>query len=545
MKKIILSDNIKQELYNKFKSGISIRELERMYPYSFTFLQKLVNTFNYDRMISINYPQKDGYYMVAVCNRTKKEYRDYLNESGVLTSRVFEDYPCESKNSKYIRKSIEYKTGRFWYDKYFTFEYRKNNKVKKCHYCEWVTEDINNLSGAYEKHLTSVHNISISTHLKQFGDDKDYFKIPSPIKNGVTCKICGGKFKMINDKHLKKHGISVNDYKLRYGDLIVSTSTHEKLKKTAIEVNKTMKVFKTSKSENEIKKFIEDNGIVVKQSIRKILNGMEIDLYLPEYKIGFEYNGNLYHTENYGKKKFSYHLNKTKLASEKGVDLYHIFEDEWDLKQDLVKLKILHILNKSNSKILHARKCEIIETPITKSNEFLKKNHLQGSVSGGINLGAYFENNLVAIMSFNNKRNMNKGKHHNDSIYELTRFCVKNDCIISGIGNKILKQFISKYNPSSIISFADRRWTPNPNNNLYCKLGFTLVKILPPDYTYFNRKLHRGVREHKFNYGKSSIKKKFPNIYNPEKTEWLMMQEIGYDRIWDCGKFKYELKNPR
>ena len=38
-----------------------------------------------------------------------------------------------------------------------------------------------------------------------------------------------------------------------------------------------------------------------------------------------------------------------------------------------------------------------------------------------------------------------------------------------------------------------------------------------------------------------SLKKKFPQIYDNNKTEWEMMQELGYDRIWDCGKFKYEM----
>jgi len=541
MDKLIISNTQKKEIYEKSISGVSLRKLVDEYGYSFTVIQKLVNSYNYDQKISINYPQKDGYYMVAICNKTKKEYDDYTNKSGILTNIVFEQYPDESKNSKYVRKSKEYSTGKFWYDEYFTFEYRKNKEIKKCHYCEWTTEDINNLSGAYEKHLKNNHNITIKEHLNTFVGDTKYFKLSIPIKDGLSCKICGKKLRIINDKHLKKHNITVNDYRLKYGDLMVSSSTHEKLKKSVTRTNMLTKKSKTSKAENEIKDFIVDNGVLVKQSVRKILNGNEIDLYLPDYNVGIEYNGNLYHTEKYGKKDFNYHLNKTKLASEKNIDLYQIFEDEWDLKGELVKSKILHIINKNNSIVLHARKCKIIETPINTSNKFLNENHIQGKINGGIVLGAYYNNDLIAVMSFNNKRNMNKEKRHNNTIFELTRFCVKNNVIISGIGNRLLKHFINRHNPTSIISFADRRWTPNPNNNLYVKLGFTLIKILPPDYSYYDRKLHRGTREHKFNYGKSSIKRKFPDIYDENKTEWEMMQELGYDRIWDCGKFKYEL----
>jgi hypothetical protein len=39
----------------------------------------------------------------------------------------------------------------------------------------------------------------------------------------------------------------------------------------------------------------------------------------------------------------------------------------------------------------------------------------------------------------------------------------------------------------------------------------------------------------------NQFKKRFPNLdYN--KTEKELTSELGYDKIWDCGLFKYELK---
>jgi hypothetical protein len=29
--------------------------------------------------------------------------------------------------------------------------------------------------------------------------------------------------------------------------------------------------------------------------------------------------------------------------------------------------------------------------------------------------------------------------------------------------------------------------------------------------------------------------------FSKEQTEWEIMQERGYDRIWDCGTLKYRL----
>lgn len=72
------------------------------------------------------------------------------------------------------------------------------------------------------------------------------------------------------------------------------------------------------------------------------------------------------------------------------------------------------------------------------------------------------------------------------------------------------------------------------------KLGFNLVNITKPNYWYYNSKINKTKRLHKFGFGKTSLKKKFPNLdYN--KTEKELMEELGYCRIWDCGLFKYEL----
>lgn len=171
----------------------------------------------------------------------------------------------------------------------------------------------------------------------------------------------------------------------------------------------------------------------------------------------------------------------------------------------------------------------------------MKKNHIQGNDKSNVIFGAYYDNELISIMCFDNKRTMNKNKDHNNMTYELTRFATNNNYHVIGIGSKLLTHFIREYHPYKIISFADRRWTLNQFNNLYIKLGFKLNKIIPPDYSYYNEKISRHKRFHKFGFGKSSLKKKYPEIYDDNKTEWEMMQELGYDRIWDCGKFRYEL----
>ena len=542
-KKLNLSQEEKEEIYNKYKNGVSMRKLEEQYSYSFTFIQKLVKSFEFEDNLNKNYPQKDGYYMVAICKKTNNIIDDYKNTSGTITNHLKSTYPDIIIESNYKRKSKEYETGKFWYDEYFLFDYILIKDLKKCDYCDWTTTDIENKSGAYEKHLQTIHNITIEKHIKKYPNDQSYFKkYEDTSKLGlVECKVCGQKLKIINEKHLKKHGLTVREYKIKYGDEdMVSISSNKKLSEAGSYANLFVKKSKTSKIENNIKQFLEENNIIVEQSKRKYLNGLEIDLYLPEFNIGIEYNGNLYHTEIFGKKTFNYHLNKTKEALKNNINLYHIHEDEWENNEEIIKNKLLYLTKKCNN-IIHARKCIIKEVSKNERIDFLNKNHIQGDTKSKTSIGAYYKNELYAIMCFDNNRNMNKNKNHTNTTYELTRFCVKNGFIINGIASKIISFFIKNNDVDKIISFADRRWTPS-NINLYHNLGFECVEILKPDYKYYYPKSHRSGRLHKFAFGKKNLLIKYPQYKALNKTEWEIMQDLGYDRIWDCGKFKYELQ---
>ena len=134
-------------------------------------------------------------------------------------------------------------------------------------------------------------------------------------------------------------------------------------------------------------------------------------------------------------------------------------------------------------------------------------------------------------MSF--KKESKDESNHN---WELTRFAtdITKHCI--GLGGKLFSYFIRNYNPEYIKSFADRRWTLDKDNNLYTKLGFTLEKVLAPDYRYVNG----DKREHKFGYRKHILMKKYPDAgLTEDMTEYEMTQKLGFYRIWDCGLLKY------
>jgi hypothetical protein len=488
--------------------------------------------------------------LVAVCIKTGVSFEDVNNLSGVLTKHIIDNYGnVKIPNNTYQRKKYEKQYGRKWFEEYFIIKEIKLNEKRKCGLCEWETTDINNKTGCFEKHINEEHNINISEYLLRFPNEikfhSNYEKklnrnnYLNNKNNSVKCELCGEKMKVITNSHLKnKHNITQKEYKLKFpNSKLLSNTSYNIFNKNRKNININVKPKWTSKAEIEILDFLTSNGInVEKYRNRGLLNGSELDLVLPDYNLAIEYNGLYWHTESKGKNS-TYHINKTKKCNEIGYSLIHIFEDEWENKKELIKYKLKHILNISEGFRIGARKCTIKEISNKDKNLFLNKYHIQGTDKSKILIGAFYDNKLVAVMTFNDNRNMTSNEN---LIFELSRFATNYNYILPGLSSKMLNYFIKKYNPNSVISFADRRWTLNANNNMYIKLGFNLVDILKPSYSYYNSNVNRLKRFHKFGFGKNSLKKKYPNL-DFNKTEKELTSELGYDRIWDCGLFKYEL----
>jgi hypothetical protein len=245
----------------------------------------------------------------------------------------------------------------------------------------------------------------------------------------------------------------------------------------------------------------------------------EIDIFIPNLSIGIEYNGNMYHSEWKGGKNKNYHLYKTNMCKNANVKLIQIFEDEFHNSKEIVLNKIAHILGiQQNLPKIYGRKCFIKEVNRYTANTFLKKFHIQGYVSSSIHYGAYYQDKLIAVMSFKTENNGN---------WELTRFASDYNYICCGVGGKLFKHFIREHNPDSVKSFADRRWTIDEENNIYLQMGFKFDGYTKPDYKYYNPKIDNYKRFHKFGFRKQVLLKKYPDILTPEMTETEMVQKLG------------------
>jgi hypothetical protein len=288
-----------------------------------------------------------------------------------------------------------------------------------------------------------------------------------------------------------------------------------------------------SKTELEIKQFLSDNDIYV-ESTNILFNGrrLEIDIFDKETGIGIEFNGNFFHREGMGKGE-NYHLYKQNKMEEQGYFLIQIFEDEWKYKRDIVESRLLVLFNKQFNK-LYARKCVVKEINTKEAKDFINTHHLGGYAKSTVKLGLYHDNSLVSVMTFS-KGNVNVSKgviNQKSDEWELNRYCSKG--IIVGGPSKLLAYFKRNYKWEIIYSYADRRWS---QGMMYYKLGFQLSNITSPTswYVHKNNLLER---KHRSLFIHGIIEKGKTKGLN----EWEAMQLNGYDRIWDCGHYKFIMK---
>lgn len=260
------------------------------------------------------------------------------------------------------------------------------------------------------------------------------------------------------------------------------------------------------------------DGMIV-QHDRSILNGKELDIYIPDKNLAIEFDGLYWHDERH--KENTYHLKKTQECAKKGIQCIHIFEDEWRDKHDIVlsRLKSLFGLNKR----VFARKCAIRQLTYQESIDFLEENHIQGNCVSKYRYGLFYDNELVSVMTF--------GKSRFKDEFELLRFANKLGMNVIGGAGKLFKHFLNDHPEiNAVVSFADKRWSVG---NLYEKLNFFKVDDVPPNYYYILNKKRRN----RIEFQKHKL---VAEGYDASKSEHEIMIERNIFRIYDCGNLKYE-----
>lgn len=288
-----------------------------------------------------------------------------------------------------------------------------------------------------------------------------------------------------------------------------------------------------------------NNRLNIIKHERKLLLGREIDIYLPDLKIGFECNPTCTHNSSFDDpwgnppKNYKYHAEKSILARDKGVFIYHIFGYEWAHRKDQIKSQIANLLGQNNRKI-YARKTIIRSVSFHEACHFLDANHRQGSAQSKVRLGLYTaDNELVSLMTFGKMRlGIGKKSDQSDNEWELIRFCNLINTSVVGSASKLFKHFIDNYSPKKVVSFSDIAHT---KGTLYQTLGFEEKSVSDPGYVWV--KLLDDSYLSRVSCQKQNLIHMFKDVTEEDikiKTEPEIMMEHGYARVFDSGVIRWE-----
>jgi hypothetical protein len=274
----------------------------------------------------------------------------------------------------------------------------------------------------------------------------------------------------------------------------------------------------SSSQEKEIARFIENLGFTIERRNRTILAPLEIDIYIPELKLGVEFNGLYWHSDD----KLRHKL-KADAAKMANIKLIQIFEHEWDQRQEQVIARLKSAL-KLNTRI-YARQTKLVSVTSRQAHDFFMINHLHGSANGGCNFyGLEKDGQLLQVIS------ITKSRFSKLAPYELLRSATVHGVTVVGGLSKLIKHAVRIHGP--MVTYADRCWGEGES---YALAGGKFVDTTMPGYLWWkgNEILSR------YHTQKRHINKLLGNMYDPNKSEDENMRAAGWRKLWNAGNSIY------
>jgi len=377
---------------------------------------------------------------------------------------------------------------------------------------------------------------------------------PTPknmIDKDTGCSLCGDE--KVSVRKLTRGGAFLARAREAHGDLYdytraIYTGAHEKVEilcakhgafwmtphsHTGQKPQGCPQCGQKSSGEAELFSALQAAGIKAEARNRKVLAPKEIDIYLPEQKIGIEFHGLYWHTED---KVGNLHRQKWELAQEAGVRLVQVFGDEWLHKRALVLGKILSLVGVGAQ--TDARKCQVTQPATNKVRAFLEENHIQGA--GSYHKEAYAleqGGEIVALMTFGPARTGGMTAAAGSPDWELLRYATNQR--VRGGFTRLLAAFRRQHTEGKVISYCDLRWG---DGRTYGKAGFVLESISNPDY-YWLPSNNSGVRVPRYQTQKHKVKNHpvLGAYYTEGMTEKEVCAAAGWKRILGVGNQKWVL----
>lgn len=420
-------------------------------------------------------------------------------------------------------------------------------------------------SSKRQRTLASIIKDSLNSHPETFDHNYTHIKSHSPLMVAFRCLAGGHEFEQDFHSHLnlagcpicsgRKHG-DVNIFKsqatevhkAKYGYNLVGDWVTDKNYKYPIMCVKHGVFYQSagshlrgdgcpscgkqdSKAELEVHEFVTSLGLQAERRDRKTI-GKELDILIPEKIFAIEYNGLYWHSDNpknNNSNPIHRHKDKTDACKAKGVHLFHLYEDDWLNKPEVVKHTIKHLLGMSERKV-YARQTAVKTQALKEIRDFYEQYHMQGApYQGVVSYCLYIENELVAAMTFSSPSS-ERGNTESQR-YELLRYACKYSIV--GGASKLFKTFMKDYAPKSVVSYSDDGMF---SGKMYELMGFQVVGKVKPDYKVIVGK----ERKHKSGFRRKALQRILGENFNSSLSEKENCHNNGLYRIYNSGLTKWE-----
>ena len=272
---------------------------------------------------------------------------------------------------------------------------------------------------------------------------------------------------------------------------------------------------RVSSGQQQVCDFIISLGVdaVVEHPIGRL----KYDIFVPSHNLAIEYAGLQWHSFPDSKER---DLTKRRNALQHEFRHVMIFEDEWTHDRPKIENFLRNLcLSSPKSLSLRPLECEFRRIEAKQADLFYEKFHYIGACRAKVNYGVFYEHELIACCSF--KKPTRQSRHD----WELVRMASSPEFRVHGTWSKILKLFVSEFQPASVVSFSDNRLF---DGKVYEKIGFKFDGDVKPSRYWWKNKRR---------FHQSAMRK--PK--GETQTETELRKSQGYGEIWDLGKRRWVL----
>lgn len=200
-----------------------------------------------------------------------------------------------------------------------------------------------------------------------------------------------------------------------------------------------------------------------------------------------------------------------------------IYEDEWLNKRTIINNILSSKAGTSQYISGRASDCKITLIDSKLAIDFYNQYNYIGGCTSKYNIGAYYNNDLVACLSIRKPSRQDSGD------WEISRMASNIEFKIHGIWSKIIKWIRdSNLISGSLVTYSDNRLFAGM---VYGQMGMIKANDIPPDYYWCKNK----VRYHKSAMRKTEEERK------SGRTESQLRIAQGYHKVYDVGKIKWSM----